>query len=105
MCKGCSPQRCEIPVSEQNPMQIACPTCDEAGCEECENEGWIKITECPRNLVGRETMDFIELADFAKKGSFPVTGGTLEQSQSFLIACRILWAEDSQAEQQQWSKQ
>jgi len=104
MCKGCSPHRCEIPVSEQTPMQIACPTCDEAGCQECDGEGWVQITECPRSMVCRETMEFIELADFAKEGSFPVAGGTLDQAQSFLIACRYLFSEDSRAENQKYGK-
>jgi len=85
-------------------MQIGCPSCNETGCDECNNEGWILIKECPQGMVGREVMNFIELADFAKNGAFPVTGGTLEQSQSFLLACRFLWNEDSQAESQQWDK-
>jgi len=49
-------------------------------------------------------MEFIELADFAKEGSFPVAGGTLDQAQSFLIACRYLFSEDSRAENQKYGK-
>ena len=84
-------------------MQIACPSCDEKGCDECDYEGWLKITNCPQQEVSRDVMDFLELADFAKQGAFPIEGGTLKQSQSFLSACRFLWSEDAQAEAQQWS--
>ena len=49
-------------------------------------------------------MSFIELADYAKNGLFPVSGGALEQSQSFLAACRFLWSEDNRAEMQQMDK-
>jgi len=49
-------------------------------------------------------MSFIELADFAKKGSFPIVGGTLDQSQSFLAASRFFWSEEANAESQQWDK-
>tara|TARA_R100000152_G_C6781949_1_gene217713 strand:- start:3322 stop:3471 length:150 start_codon:yes stop_codon:yes gene_type:complete len=47
---------------------------------------------------------FIELADYAKNGAFPIMGGVLEQSQSFLSACQFLWSEDSKAESQKWGK-
>lgn len=104
MCSGCSPGKCEIPVSEALPMQIACPTCDGIGCDVCGVEGWVKITECPRKIVDRDTMNFIELADFAKDGAFPVAGGTLDQSQSFLVACRYLFNEDAKAESQKYKE-
>lgn len=49
-------------------------------------------------------MNFIELADFAKDGAFPVAGGTLDQSQSFLVACRYLFNEDAKAESQKYKE-
>lgn len=104
ICKGCGITKCALQVNEQYPLQIACPTCDEHGCSECDEEGWIRITQCPKTIVDREIMSFIELADYAKNGLFPVSGGALEQSQSFLAACRFLWSEDNRAEMQQMDK-
>lgn len=46
--------------------------------------------------------NFLELADFAKKGVMPSTGGALDQTKSFVNACRFLWAEESRAEQEAW---
>jgi len=90
--------------SELAPLQIACPSCDEKGCEFCDNEGWLKITQCPQSEFEVNMMEFLELADFAKQGSFPIIGGTLDQSKSFLTACRFLWSEEAKAENQEWSK-
>jgi hypothetical protein len=60
----------------------------------------LQITECPQRIIDVETHGFIELADYAKKGLFPVNGGALDQAQSFLAACRFLWSEDDKAEMQ-----
>lgn len=39
-----------------------------------------------------EAFEVCELSDFAKDGAWPVGGGTLDQSDSFLTAHRLIQA-------------
>jgi len=48
------------------------------------------LTSCPRNQLGRSTIDLIESSDMYSKGLPPVAGGVLDQSQSFIDAHRLL---------------
>jgi len=36
----------------------------------------------------------VEAADLARKGLLPLPGGTLDQTQAFLSACRAVWADE-----------
>lgn len=38
------------------------------------------------------------MADFFEKGLPPLAGGTLDQTTSFLEACRIYWSERAEIE-------
>jgi len=74
---------------------MQCTACDgrDENCERCGGWGTEKITDCPRKIIDQQTWRLLQLADFAEKGCFPVSGGVLEQSDSFLSACRMVWSE------------
>jgi hypothetical protein len=57
--------------------------------------GVAQITSCPSAMVTPDIWEVIEFARDARRGAWPVSGGTLEQSQSFLLAARQIWAEEA----------
>ncbi len=64
-----------------------CPLCDSRGCDACEN-GRMKITTCPKQLVDDETMELIGYIDLmTKHGTFPVAGGAVDQAAGFIQTC------------------
>lgn len=46
-------------------------------------------------MVDNETWNAVRLAEFAKRGSWPVPGGTLDQTESFMDAASAVWNESS----------
>lgn len=50
----------------------------------CGGIGSIDLPGCPRDYVGCELTDAINLASFAGKGAMPVSGGLLDQSAWFV---------------------
>lgn len=78
-----------------------CPACGgkpgsgHPQCKTCGGSGDWAITSCPRALITDEIADFIQFADLARDGNFPVSGGMLDQSCSFLDACRFFWAQET----------
>jgi hypothetical protein len=74
---------------------MECPGCGGEGCTLCGGSGVMTVDQCPLLVIDRETLDVIELAEFAAKGHFPVAGGVLDQAHSFLAACRFVWAEEA----------
>lgn len=81
-----------------------CPGCNglpfrgRLDCGMCKGAGDVKITRCPKMEVEPGMWEFVRLADWAKDGSFPAAGGTMDQSASFMDACRYLWARESEIE-------
>jgi len=102
ICSGCGPSTCRNKATETSPRRIACPLCNEAGCDECDNEGHFEIVGCPQRAIDRDVIDFLTYADFAKQGTFPVAGGTLDQSSWFLQATQFLLAEERKVEAESW---
>lgn len=74
---------------------MQCPVCSGGGCSACEGSGRFSVTECPRKLVPHEAWEMIEAADMTRRGLPPVAGGSLDQTQTFLDACRFIWADES----------
>jgi len=44
----------------------------------------VRIKKCPLQFVGSQTWTMASLARFADKGAWPISGGVLDQSESFL---------------------
>ena len=81
---------------------LACPVCNadgegpgEEGCEGCDGSGVFGLTESVDEFVSADIWQCINLADLAKRGTMPVAGGSLDQANSFLAACRLVWNEQA----------
>ena len=74
---------------------MECTTCGgkDEKCKTCGGWGHIKITGCPKEEIDNPTLRLIELAEFAEKGAFPVSGGVLDQSAGFMRGARMVWNE------------
>lgn len=42
--------------------------------------------------IGREIWELLEYAALYKRGLAPVAGGALDQAESFLAGCRLIWS-------------
>jgi hypothetical protein len=73
---------------------MACPECEEMGCEHCKETGQIRITTCPHSEIV-DLQQFFPLADLFKEGVPPIAGGALDQAQWFLTASRQLKCDES----------
>jgi len=49
-----------------------------------------RLTRCPRYDVTPAARGIIEMYYFAREGNWPVSGGILDQADSFLSAYRLL---------------
>ena len=74
---------------------MACPVCDEKGCDECDGSGNYEITDCPQKQIDEELRQFLDLYDLFEKGIPPINGGALDQASWFLKAVRFLRSEES----------
>lgn len=79
------------------PALIACPVCNETGCDKCDQSGRFTLESCPNRFIGNEMHEVIQMADDYKAGHSPIVGGVLDQSASFIAACRFLASEDNRA--------
>jgi hypothetical protein len=49
------------------------------------------MTECPILYAGAETFEVLSFAELAREGLPPIHGGALDQTLSFIQACRMIW--------------
>ncbi len=78
---------------------IDCPLCggNGAACDQCEG-GRLRITQCPKREVltaypGIGT--FVDMVNLFDQGAMPVSGGVLDQCDSFLVARQYLQAQEA----------
>ncbi len=92
-------------------VRIGCPACDETTeingetCYACEGEGWFELDECPREYVGTELTEAINIATMCEGGTLPVSGGLLDQSAWFLSVWQELRNEEVRIENERAEKQ
>lgn len=69
-------------------IRLECPACNgrDEHCESCRGWGYTLVTTCPQNLMDRDTVEFIQLAELYEKGLPPVAGGVLDQAAAFVGA-------------------
>jgi hypothetical protein len=75
-----------------------------ATCGECRGIGLEILTQCPLDVVSDEAWELMPLLRFAREGQWPIGGGSLDQSQSFLDAMAVYMAERNKHEQAAWSE-
>tara|TARA_R110002167_G_scaffold115982_2_gene290656 strand:+ start:3143 stop:3481 length:339 start_codon:yes stop_codon:yes gene_type:complete len=102
LCKSCG-NDCRKDY-ESDEVTVACPACDETGftnsglpCEHCDGGSFL-VDCCPRETVGFEISEAINLAGFADKGLLPSAGGLLDQSAWWMSVYRHFTNEQSRIE-------
>lgn len=80
---------------EQNRTLIQCPICGGSGtegkgqkgepipCQHC-RKGEIHIDRCPREMIGGEMTEAVNIAGMCGNGDWPVNGGLMSQAAWFL---------------------
>lgn len=97
VCGSCS-GRCVNAPTRNEPLMIACPCCDEYGCEDCSWQGYYYIDTCPKQTIDLPLYYAAKLANYFEKGMLPVAGGTLNQAAWFLDFANLLKYETDLAE-------
>ena len=80
LCKGCG-SICRDDVEEK---AMACPFCEQSGCDKCNHTGQVEIPGCPNQYVGPQLTQAITFATHASNGLLPVSGGLLDQAAWFI---------------------
>lgn len=87
LCRSCTVKECRDLGTDREPIDIECPACHGAGCDDCTN-GMMRIDGCPNRLC-QDMFTFIQLSDLFSKGILPTAGGALDQSASFIEAVQF----------------
>ena len=82
-------------------VSVQCVACEESGnvngsvCLECGGRGFISLNECPREFVGQELTEAINIASLCVNGVLPVSGGVMDQSAWFISVWQQLQSEQA----------
>lgn len=98
LCSSCGAE-CQR-NTEAGETYFECPICSGRGCRHC-NEGQVELKECPRQYIGGEMIDAVNLAAICGKGDWPIVGGILDQAAWFVALKRELDGEMNRIEQDQ----
>jgi hypothetical protein len=79
---------------------LACPGCDESGCDACEGRGYFEIVDCPKDYVGHRVSTAANLAAWVSKGVLPEAGGIYDQDAWFVSVQNALEADVNRIEEQ-----
>lgn len=66
-------------------------------CPACGGRGHTLLTGCPHAVVPPEAFEAFAAADLARRGSWPVAGGWLDQAEPCVDAVRFCWQVDAAA--------
>lgn len=72
---------------------MECAECGGFGCKFCNYDGDISFGDCPLNVIDNDIYEVISYANLYKKGLPPVTGGSLDQAKSFIMAAEFIYKE------------
>lgn len=73
---------------------------DDEKCPDCGGFGTFDIPHCPVFELDRNTAEFIQLARDADNGKWPVGGGSVDESASFMEAYRFYKSECNRCERE-----
>lgn len=85
-------------VDRPEGVAIACSTCSQVGCDDCNQLGYWIINGCPREFISRRMVDAINVATLCKDGLMPESGGLFEQSSYFIELLNFLNSEETRIE-------
>lgn len=93
-CRDCTPTHCV--VTPEQPIGLACTTCNgrDIECPTCGGSGEQWYTSCPAAGISSDIWELIKLARFARRGTWPVGGGVLDQTSAVGDAFDLIWGEE-----------
>lgn len=96
LCKSCG-SNCNELYQEGSWSEIECTACNGLGaeCGSCGGDGFFRLEECPKKMIGQSLVGAINLASYAMKGQWPTTGGMLDQSAWFFDLVQTLESEQN----------
>ena len=63
-------------------------------CKECDGQGEIDIECCPLLIIERDVWEVLKYAELYRNGLPPVTGGALDQADSFIAAADYIFDQE-----------
>lgn len=100
LCKTCK-RECKEIYNEHSYNLMECVKCDGSG-EDCDCEdGYVRITSCPKQYVGNEIFDAAYFASCAESGFLPIEGGVLDQSKWFTEAWNAITTDQRNIQHEQ----
>lgn len=90
VCERCTAARCSDDV-----VWLECEACGgrSDACPTCGGRGRVRIEGCVRKQIRPETWDLLEMCHFTDGGTWPVSGGVLDQTAAYLRAYRWVRSE------------
>ena len=79
---------------------MPCPSCEESGCDECNQRGYFELIGCPKDFVGHRISSAVNLAGWASKGIMPEAGGVYDQDSWFVSVQNTLDADVTKIEEE-----
>lgn len=107
ICGACQGRaKCRNKPTAAMPIRMECVACAGKGCVQCNDAGTVDITACPLESIGNEIYDLLDYISLFYAGIPPVSGGSLDQSASFLGAAEFVKAEHSRfgGDMRQWER-
>lgn len=86
------------------PLEIACPGCEETGCEDCGGLGTFVLTDCPKRFLDVELVQAVKFAEMFANGVPLVAGGVFDQSAWFMAFVDLWQYENGLAEAENYRK-
>ena len=79
---------------------IACWLCNQTGCDNC-RDGYVVLNECPKEFIGNDIMQAVNIAALCTNGVLPVSGALLDQSAWFVDLWSYLQSAENQIQFEQ----
>ena len=84
--------------------RIPCHCDGSPHCVRCEGRGVVSMRRCPNAVITRREREMIRYSALAKSGLWPVEGGALDQSKSFLDGYAVVVTEIASIEEDRMKK-
>ncbi len=81
-------------------MELTCPICNGAGCDECD-DGFTIMTDCPLLYIGNDASMYMRFTRLFDKGMPPIAGGVLDQANKFIEAVEYISQQEALNESRQ----
>jgi len=102
LCRSCSATQCRTISTQEDPIDIECPSCGGHGCDKC-NDGYTRIDGCPTAYCA-SIYTALDVIDMINKGHLPTSGGTMDQSASIIHATHWFNNEEAKVRNEQLSR-